>query len=625
MCGIAGIVNAEMAAEEIGALLGRMGQSIVHRGPDESGEMVFAEERAGLAVRRLSIVDIEGGSQPVGNEDGTVYVAFNGEIYNHNELRERLRGKGHVFRSRCDTEVIVHLYEESGEDFVHELDGMFGLAVFDRRRRRLLLARDGPGMKPLYFAETGRGLLFASEIRALLATGLVEARPDRASINTYLALGYFPAPHCGLEGIEKLRAGEYLIAERGEVRRERFWQYRFQTGSPAKREEEYGEELEHLLRSAVRTHVAADVPVGALVSGGWDSSLVATFAAEHTSGPLKTFSIVFPEDPRQDESRYARMVAGRLGAEHHEIEFRASQVPDLLHRAIRHLEEPIASAPALLIYLIASLASQHVKTVLSGEGADEIFGGYPWLQRNRYHIFRRLVPASCSRTAAAWFPMYRWSWLMHIAGARDDAGADLECHRAMTPWEKDQTLRPELRVGGPDLEPVRLDPETVASCKDVVERRTAIEFTGRLAECLLFQADKMTMAHSLESRMPFLDRRVVGFAQRLPSDMKIRGKQEKYVLSLLGKHLPAEVARRRKQGLSYPVERFREEPLAGFIRETLLDGARNGGPFDPGFLKTRYERWGHQLIRRPLLMVFLQLWWNEYFGHRLRSPAAELR
>jgi asparagine synthase (glutamine-hydrolysing) len=636
MCGIAGIVDADLPAEEIGALLGRMAGAMVHRGPDSGGQVVFADERAGLAARRLSIVDLAAGEQPMANEDGTVHVVFNGEIYNHEELRAGLRSRGHRFRSRCDTEVVVHLYEELGEACVQRLEGMFALAVYDRSRRRLLLARDGPGMKPLYLAETARGLLFASEVKALLASGLVEARPDPASLDAYLAIGYFPAPYCGFAGVEKLRAGELVVAERGRLRRERFWRYGFRTDRPPRRDEEYGEELDHLLQGAVRRHLSADVPVGALVSGGWDSSLVASFAARQTPGRLKTFSIVFPDDPRHDESRYSRLLATRLGSEHHEVEFRAALVPDLMLRAIRHLEEPIASAPALLVYLVSSLAGGHVKTVLSGEGADELFGGYHRLKgkglaatrAGRHGGAGRIARSRWDR-AAAWLRAHGGRWPLGgplaSAAAADAAADDLDRLRALTPAQKERLLRPELRVQGPDLEAVRLDPEILASCGDRVQRRTALELTSRLPECLLFQTDKASMAHSLETRLPFLDRSVVEFAQRLPSNLKIRGSQEKYVLSLLGKHLPPEIAGRRKQGLGYPRRRFRQQPVAGFIRDTLLAGARGGGPFDPAFLETHYDRWarpGQTLSRRPLLLVFLQVWWNEFFtGSSPRASA----
>jgi asparagine synthase (glutamine-hydrolysing) len=614
MCGIAGIVHADLPPSAIDALLVRMSRAMTHRGPDDEGRVVLTDERAGLAARRLSIVDVANGRQPVSNEDGTVHVVFNGEIYNHVSLRERLLLKGHHFHSRCDTEVIAHLYEDVGETLVHELDGMFALAVFDRRARRLLLARDGPGMKPLYVAGTPRGLLFASAVKALLASGQVEAQPDPAAINAYLTLGYFPGPRSGLLGIEKLGAGECLIAERGQVRRTRFWRYRCREDRPPRRDEDYGEELDGLLQQTVRSHLAADVPVGSLVSGGWDSSLITTLAAREAGSRLKTFSIVFPDHARRDESRYSRLLTNRLGTDHHEIEFRASQLPDLLLKAMPCLEEPVAASPSLLMYLVSSLASQHVKTVLTGEGADELFGGYSWLRgggglrrpiESRGTIGTRIARWLRSRQAPA-----------SAAGRRGaDDGRSLDGMRSLSLENRRRVLRPDFRPAGPDLEGIRLDPEIAASCGDRLQARLALEFTARLPDRVLLHADKMSMAHSLETRMPFLDRGIVAFAERLPSNMKIRGRQRKYVLSLLGRHLPPEIARRRKQGLDYPKATLTSGPVAKVLRDMLFDGAASGGPFERRFLEAVYDGWLHRgqpLFHRPLLLVFLQVWWNTF-------------
>src|SRR5579864_3533033 len=273
MCGIAGIFNAVLSPTEIQGALARMEQSLFHRGPDEGGTVLLCEPQGGLAVRRLSIVDLQHGSQPVANEDSSVFALLNGEIYNHRALRETLVAHGHCFRGESDTEVIVHLYEEYGVECLDRLRGMFAIAVYDTRERRLLLARDGPGMKPLYFAQVKRGLVFASDARALFASGLVAPEPNPAAIDTYLALGYVPAPLSAFQGLERLGAGQYLIAEPAGIRRGRFWQYRPQPIQAGRTDKDYADELDSLLSEAVRSHLAADVPVGAFVSGGWDSSL----------------------------------------------------------------------------------------------------------------------------------------------------------------------------------------------------------------------------------------------------------------------------------------------------------------------------------------------------------------
>jgi asparagine synthase (glutamine-hydrolysing) len=619
MCGIAGIANSRLPSEDLAAALHRMRESLLHRGPDQGGSVLSPESGAGLASRRLSIVDLSTGMQPIANEDGTVHVAFNGEIYNHASLREDLEKKGHVFRSRCDTEVIVHLYEELGVECLPKLHGMFALAVLDSRSRRLLLARDGPGMKPLYYTRTPDGFLFASEVKALFASGLVEPEVDLEAIHTYLTVGFLPAPYCGFRGIRKLAAGEVLLLERGVLRSSSFWRFGYDTSAPVRTEREYADELESLLRDAVGTHLAADVPVGALLSGGWDSSLVASMAAEHAGSRLKTFSIVFPEDPDTDESRHSRLMSERLGSDHHEIEFRSSEIPELLPRVVRHLEEPCSAAPAVLGHQIFSLAAGHVKAVLSGEGADELFGGYRWIRSKN----RRPLLALAARPLAA--PLSRW--IDHPRRRRDllllasrSAGeADAEWLRGFTRVEKRRLLNPHHGLVDPDLGPVLLDPAILSSCRDTLERRLAFDFTGRLPGAILFQGDKMSMAHSLEVRMPFLDRKVVEFALRLPSDMKVRNRQQKYILSLLSRRLPSDIRRRRKQGLAYPRWRFASQPLAGFARELLLDGASADGLLNRRYLESRLEAWlnpRYGEYRRVVMLLFLQSWWNEFFTSR---------
>ena len=616
MCGIAGIFQAKLSQEELNESLRRMSASLVHRGPDEAGSVLLAEIPAGLAARRLSIVDIEHGSQPVHNEVGTVVAVFNGEIYNHDSLREQLAGKGHRFRSRCDSEVIVHLYEEYGGDCLTRLHGMFGLAVVDVPRRRLLLARDGPGMKPVYFAETSHGFLFASELKALLASGLVAAQPDPRAIDTFLAAGFFRAPQSGFRGIEKLPAGHSIVVSPDGIERRTFWRLSYDNSHPAAPEEDYARELEHLLGAAVKSHLAADVPVGAFVSGGWDSSLVAAYAAEASGRPLKTFSIVFPEDRRTDESRYSRLLAHHLGTDHHEIEFRTSQLPELLPAVTRHLEEPCSAAPAILIYQLSSLAVRHVKTVISGEGADELFGGYSWVGVNGHYRLRPFLPRAPLRLLSDLLDHPRRRRVCRVLGARDDLAADAEWFRGFSPLEKRRLLRPDLRAGGPDLEPLRMEPETLASCADRLQRRLGLDFTGRLSDCILSEADKMSMAHSLETRMPFLDRSVIDFALRLPSAMKVRNGRGKYILSLLARRLPGEIAGRTKQGLGFPAGRLTREPLRSFVREFLLDPRSGDAPLNRAYVEARLGQWlnpSYREYRRVMMLIFLQGWWNEFF------------
>jgi asparagine synthase (glutamine-hydrolysing) len=297
MCGISGVFASSLRGAELARALERMNTAQRHRGPDQAGSVWFEPFGAGLACARLSLIDLQGGRQPFANEDETIYAVVNGEIYNHRALRETLAAKGHRFRSASDAEAVVHLYEEAGEAMLDRLDGMFALAILDQRQRRLLAARDGLGMKPLYVAETGGGVAFASEAKALFAAGLATPEPSLDGLDAYMTAGYVPAPLSMFRGVRKLRAGHYLSAGKGGVRETAFWRPYFRRDDSSKSDDEYDEELEHLLAAAVRSHLAADVPVGAFLSGGWDSSLVAAMAAQERGARLKTFSVVFPEMP----------------------------------------------------------------------------------------------------------------------------------------------------------------------------------------------------------------------------------------------------------------------------------------------------------------------------------------
>ena len=372
MCGIAGIVWSKETEEPLAIRLDRMRDVMAARGPDDAHTVVFDGLRSGLAARRLSIIDLAGGRQPIPNEDASVHAVLNGEIYNHHELRQQLESKGHRFRSHCDTEVLVHLYEEYGEDLFGEFHGMFALAIFDSHQRRLLLGRDGPGMKPLYYADTSQGFLFASEIKALLASGMVPAEPDLEALNVSLGTGLVPAPMCGFRGIRKLLPGGYVVCTGRALREGAFWRYRHRTAEIPRTEPARAEELERRLETAAGSHLAANVTVGALVSGGWDSSLTATMAAAQISSPLKTYSVVFPEDPHTDESRYSRELTRRLRTDHTEVEYRTDDYIDSHLDIIRAMEEPLSTLPASVFWKLYSGAGE-LKTVLSGEGSDELF------------------------------------------------------------------------------------------------------------------------------------------------------------------------------------------------------------------------------------------------------------
>lgn len=623
MCGIAGIFNADPPSEALQAALARMGQSLIHRGPDEGGLQTFAQPPGGLSVRRLSIIDPDGGQQPCANEDSSVFVLLNGEIYNYRELSKQLLARGHRFRSHSDTETIVHLYEEFGIDCLPHLQGMFAIAIYDLASRQLILARDGPGMKPLYFSRLPGGVIFASDARALFASGLIRAEPNWAAIDTYLAIGFVPAPLSAFRAVERLGAGEYLVVRAaGNIVRGRFWNLRYSPADARTSEEDYSHQLEELLSNAVKSHLAADVPVGAFLSGGWDSSLTTTFAVRSTGVKLKTFSIVFPEDLSADESRFSRLMAKHLGTDHHEIEFRSSLMPDLLPRICRAMEEPCANVPGGLLYVLASLARAHIKTVLSGEGADELFAGYEQFLVTFPYRLRHLIPQGPARSAASLIRNVRLRRGLRFLGAPDERAADAEWIRLFTPADK-RSLLPDGVERGPDLAPVLLDPATLASCEDTLQRRLAFEFSFRLGNAVLLVSDKMAMAHSIEVRMPFLDRSVVDFALRLPSRFKADGGREKIILSgLARRHLPPEIAHRRKKGLAYPEGFWTRPPCDGYVRDLLLD--QTSGPFNRGTLRRLVPEWLKNASAGPQIsrLVVLQNWWNEFISAKAAAGAA---
>ncbi len=614
MCGIGGVVGSRLGGGELRDALGRMAESMHHRGPDQGATRVLPAFDGGLAVRRLALLDVEGGGQPLENEDRSVVVLLNGEIYNHRALRCELEAAGHRFRTGSDGEVVAHLYEDLGDALLGRLDGMFAVAVFDLARRRLLLARDGPGMKPLYYVRRGSGVAFASEVKALIAGGFVTARPDPRALDVYLSAGFVPAPMTVFAGVEKLAAGTFAVVDGSGLTIDRFWSFGYRHDEPERSDEEHVDELEARLTAAVGTHLQGDVPVGAYLSGGWDSSLVSTLAARCSNRPLKTFSIVFPDDPDVDESRHSRLMADRLGSEHQEIEYRPAMFPDLLPRLLRQLEEPMAAVPAAPAFVLASLAGANVKAVIGGEGADELFGGYRWYRSPLPYWLRRVTPRPVARLGARWIPEARARRWMRICAAPDLIAADSEWRRFLTRQDKRELLFPELRSDGPDLAALRIPPELAATCRGSLERRLAHDIRGRLADAILITLDKTAMAHSLEVRAPFLDRGVVDLAARLPARLKMhRGREKVVVRKLAERLLPPEIARRRKQGLAYPRASWFEPPAYQRLREMLLDSA-DGGPFRRRPLERLLDRRPANAGENPPLAVLaiLQTWWNEF-------------
>jgi asparagine synthase (glutamine-hydrolysing) len=577
MCGICGIATTHGAAdvEELRA----MSDLLAHRGPDSAGEHV--DGGAALAARRLSILDLEHGDQPIASEDGGCVVVQNGEIYNYPELRRELERAGHELRTRCDTEVLVHLYEEHGIGFAERLRGMFAAAIWDARSSRLVLARDRYGIKPLYYRHVGDELRFASELRAL-----PRGEIDLDALEAFLAFNSIPAPYSIFRDVRKLPAGHILVWENGSVTLERYAR-----PGPAASDElregdeaELVEELRARLRDSVRAHLLSDVPVGVLLSGGVDSAALAALAAQETSEPVHTFTIGFAErsfDERDD----ARRVAERYGTEHHELLVRPD--PELLLQALAEaFDEPFADSSALPTYLVSQLAAEHVKVALSGEGGDELFGGYYTYAADLFadrlapvaRAVRPLVEAlpASTRKASLDYKAKRFVRAAHLP--------PLERHHG---WKEifSADARSELTGRSTAFDPVDVYRARYAETAGAPQlaRLQDVDFGVYLVDDLLVKTDRASMAHSLEARVPFLDPLVTSLAFALPTRLKVRGLAKKVLLRKAVEPLvPTEVVHGRKRGFSIPAAAWLRGELEPFARETLApENLRRQGFLQP--------------------------------------------
>jgi asparagine synthase (glutamine-hydrolysing) len=576
MCGIAGVVGDWHDCSVDRSLIHRMCQTILHRGPDDEG--VFVTNGSGLGMRRLSIIDLPGGHQPVFNEDRTIWVVFNGEIYNFRELRRDLENGGHRFLTNSDTEVIVHLYEDLGSDCVKKLRGMFAFALYDERHRRVLLARDRLGKKPLHYAVSDGRLLFASEMKAILAVAPQLATINPHALLQYFYFGYIPDPATAFRTIHKVPPGSLLEFEDGEIRLRRYWDLpEYGTYSPAS-EEECLDELEEKLTHAVRLRLISDVPLGALLSGGTDSSTIVALMARCSTAPVKTFSIGF-RDADFDETRYARMVAEKFGTEHHELILEPDLVETTQSLACS-LEEPFGDSSILPTYYAFSLARQYVTVVLSGDGGDEAFGGY---ERYRIHLQSR-SRYQIPQWAGRFYRDQIYGRLPFVAPGRNLA------YSISLPW-------PERYIEAVSLLPYQrnfhvlandfvgafsddADPRNIfrqymsdAPADDPLSRVLYLDTKTYLPGDILTKVDRMSMAVSLEARVPILDHVFLEWVTSLAPQWKIRRRSQKYILTRLAERLgvPREVLDRPKQGFALPLVHWMRHELKELVMAVLLD------------------------------------------------------
>ena len=572
MCGVCGALafGDGFAVDE--RTLRRMSDTLRHRGPDDSGCVVRPAERVGLGHRRLSIIDLSpAGRQPMSNEDGSVWITYNGETYNHAELRKQLEHEGHSYRSRTDTETIVHLYERDGARCVERLEGMFAFAIWDGRRRELLLARDRLGVKPLYYAQLPGGFVFGSEIKALLAHPAVRADVDEQAFHDYLTFGFVPPPRTMFRGIGKLAPAERMIVTAaGQIRRETWWDplsRREADRVAAMTDDEQVGELRRLLKASIAKRMMSDVPFGVFLSGGLDSSTNVALMAELTDLPVRTYSTAPRAHERYDELRYARLVADRFGTEHHEVQIDDDDMRGFIPEMVHHQDEPLAEWTSVPQHFVTKLARETGTVVVQvGEGADEIFHGYRgYVDHRRYVVpFQRLVPRplrAAGGSAAVALTQRMGRGIRHGEALYDAGRSRLPYWGGALCFR--EPLKSQVAPNGHSedayrtVEAIWAQSERTAPDADLYQRMTYLELKQRLPELLLMRLDKIAMASSVEGREPFLDHELVQFALALPPHMKYhRGRGKRVLRDAIREDLPPEVVERPKQGFGTPMEEW---------------------------------------------------------------------
>ena len=629
MCGIAGqlFLDGQQAVDP--AFIHRMTDAIAHRGPDGEGQYVRGP--VGLGHRRLSIIDLHTGSQPMCNEDETVWIVFNGEIYNYQELRADLVARGHTFKSTTDTEVIIHLYEELAENCVSHLRGMFAFAVWDERNTRLFLARDRVGIKPMYYTIVGNSFLFASEIKSLLTDPSVPQQFSPQGIDRFLTYYYLPGNETLFEGIYKLEPGHHLTVAGGKVVKRQYWDLRFAVAPRWTSFDEAVEALQDLLRQAIKMHMISDVPVGVLLSGGVDSTGVLRHAAEQSDRPIHTVTIGFEGEDFADERPYARLAAEQYGTIHQEITITADDFADFLPNYVWHMEEPICEPPAVALFYVARLARESsVKVLLSGEGGDEAFAGY-----NKYAYLLALEglksvlgPTKGLLRFALRASAYLGSRsLPQYANFIKPTLAQYYLSCTSSPYTPFNLGKSALytKSFASFLNPRESDQPTRAIFKNLrgeslLNQMLYVDTKTWLPDDLLVKADKMTMATSVELRVPLLDTEVIEFAASLPASFKVRGWPPKRILrAALKDSVPSAILKRKKIGFPVPYDRWLRTRLKDFVHDTIL--SRDGVLSDyfhrealSNFLQT-HER-GEGGAQEVFSLLMLEMMHKQFIAHR---------
>ncbi len=591
MCGICGKIAGRGSVEE--ALIRRMCGVMRHRGPDEEG--IYLDRNMGIGMRRLSIIDLDTGHQPIFNEDESALIVSNGEIYNYRDLRGLLEKRGHRFRTKTDAEVILHLYEEKSEGCLAQLRGMFAFAIWDGRQRKLFLARDRIGQKPLYYWKGDATLLFASEIKSILEDPAVSREIDLEGLDDYFTYGYVPWPRTIFKEIKKLPPAHYALYENGTLKLTRYWTVSYEEPGAARTVEEYAERLRELLFESVRIRLMSDVPLGAFLSGGVDSSTIVGIMSQLMDRPVETFSIGF-EDRSYNELKYARLVANRFGTNSHEFEVKYDHVPEILSRLVHHFDEPFADSSAIPTYYISEIARRYVTVVLSGDAGDEVFAGYRrYLARRLVSYYNRLprplrknLVERAARMLAEPGVYYGHSLRNKVKLFLDYASTvEKEPHTSWVPFfsttAKGELYSSELRSHLGERKSHLEEFFQEADSEDQISQMMWVDLMTNLPDDILTKVDRMSMAVSLESRAPLLDHKLIEFMSTVPVRLKLRGLSFKYILKKAVEDLvPREILRREKQGFVVPLALWFRKELKEEAEEVLLEEESWGERFFNG-------------------------------------------
>jgi asparagine synthase (glutamine-hydrolysing) len=623
------MVRAEPARALEPFLIDAMCRTIVHRGPDEQG--IYVQGHVGLGSRRLSIIDLEGGKQPIHNEDKTIWIVSNGEIYNYPALTRTLEQRGHRFYTRSDTETIIHAYEEFGDEFLHHLNGMFGFALWDARRQRLVLARDRIGIKPLYYTFHDNTLIFASELKAILAYPHTERNIDLVALNDYLSYEYVPAPRTIFQDIFKLPPGHALSFCERETEIWQYWDIDLAHSETIQPKEpvEYESEVQDVLREVVRQEMVSDVPIGVLLSGGIDSSGVAALMAESTNDEIQSFSIGF-DDPSFDESHHALQVARHLGTKHRELTLTPGEMLDLIPAIAEFLDEPFGDSSFIPTYLLAKFAREHVKVALGGDGGDELFAGYSTLQAHRLmDYYERLLPRAIRRQLVPWvvdrLPVSFDNISFDFKARRFISGQDtptIERHHlwlgSFAPAQKIQLLRNWAQLEERETYRTAVEHLQASGAQELINQVLYCDMKLYLEGDILTKVDRASMANSLEVRVPLLNNTLVEYVAAIPHELKLHRLTRKYIMrKALRGLVPDNILRRGKKGFNIPVAKWLLGPLRPLAEEMFSEERlKREGFFQPAYVRGLLEEHlaGRQDNRKLLWTLLVFQLWHERWG-----------